>query len=238
MPTPHIAANPGDFADTVLLPGDPLRAEHIARTLLQDAVEVTRVRAMCGFTGTWRGRRVSVMGTGMGIPSASIYATELVREYGVRRLLRVGTCGAVRDDLQLGDIVLAQGACTDSGVNRSRFRGMDFAAIAGYGLLVPVANALRDNGLRAVIGNVFSSDLFYHPDPGLVDALDAMGVLGIEMEAAGLYGIAAEHRVEALAVCAVSDHLRRDEAWSSEQRRCGIDAMVRRVLDAVTVVAA
>lgn len=238
MPTPHIAANPGDFAETVLLPGDPLRAEHIARTLLQDAVEVTRVRAMCGFTGTWRGRRVSVMGTGMGIPSASIYATELVREYGVRRLLRIGTCGAIRDDLRLGDIVLAQGACTDSGVNRSRFRGMDFAAIADYGLLVPVANALRDNGLRAVIGNVFSSDLFYHPDPGLVDALDAMGVLGIEMEAAGLYGIAAEHRVEALAVCAVSDHLRRDEAWTSEQRRCGVDAMVRRVLDAVTVAAA
>lgn len=234
MPTPHIAARPGDFAETVLLPGDPLRAEHIARTLLQDAIEVTRVRAMCGFTGTWRGHRVSVMGTGMGIPSASIYTTELVREYGVRRLLRIGTCGAIADDLRLGDIVLAQAACTDSGVNRSRFRGMDFAAIAGYDLLVPVANAFRDNGLRVAIGNVFSADLFYHPDPALIDALHAMGVLGIEMEAAGIYGVAAAHRVEALAVCAVSDHLRRDEAWSSEQRQYGIDAMVRLVLDAAT----
>lgn len=235
MPTPHIAAQPGDFAETVLLPGDPLRAEHIARTLLQDAVEVTRVRAMCGFTGTWRGQRVSLMGTGMGIPSASIYATELVREYGVRRLLRIGTCGAIADDLKLGDIVLAQGACTDSGVNRSRFRGMDFAAIAGFGLLSTVAAAALATDQRVVVGNVFSADLFYHSDPALIDTLDAMGVLGIEMEAAGLYGIAAEHRVEALAVCAVSDHLRRDEAWSSGQRQYGIDAMVRLVLDAVTV---
>lgn len=236
MPTPHIAAQPGDFAETVLLPGDPLRAEHIARTLLTDAVEVTRVRAMSGFTGLWRGRRVSVMGTGMGIPSASIYATELVREYGVRRLLRIGTCGAVADELQLGDIVLAQGACTDSGVNRTRFRGMDFAAIAGYELLSRVDGAAYRAGLRTTIGNVFSSDLFYGPDPTLIDALAAMGVLGIEMEAAGLYGIAAAHRgVQALAVCAVSDHLRRDERWSAEQRQYGIDAMVRMVLDGVLV---
>ncbi|MBK9668630.1 MAG: purine-nucleoside phosphorylase [Thermomonas sp.] len=233
MPTPHISAAPGAFADTVLLPGDPLRAEHIARTLLDDAVEVTRVRAMAGFTGSWNGRPVSVMGTGMGIPSSSIYATKLVREYGVRRLLRIGTCGAVSESLRLGDIVLGQGACTDSGVNRSRFRGMDFAAIAGFDLLAAVAATARERRVPVAIGNLFSADLFYHPEPTLVDALDAMGVLGIEMEAAGLYGIAAEHRVQALAVCAVSDHLRSHASWSPQQRQCGVDDMVRLVLDAV-----
>lgn len=233
MPTPHISAAHGAFAQTVLLPGDPLRAEHIAKTLLDDAVEVTRVRGMAGYTGRWRGHPVSVMGTGMGIPSASIYATELVREYGVTRLLRIGTCGAVPAHLQLGDIVLAQGACTDSGVNRARFGGMDFAAIAGFDLLSMVAAKARERGVRVAVGNLFSADLFYHPDPALVDTLDAMGVLGIDMEAAGLYGIAAQYRVHALAVCAVSDQLRRGEHWPPTQRQYGIDAMVGLVLDAL-----
>ena len=166
-------------------------------------------------------------------PAAGTAATELVREYGVRRLLRIGTCGAVSESLRLGDIVLGQGACTDSGVNRSRFRGMDFAAIAGFDLLAAVAATARERRVPVAIGNLFSADLFYHPEPTLVDALDAMGVLGIEMEAAGLYGIAAEHRVQALAVCAVSDHLRSHASWSPQQRQCGVDDMVRLVLDAV-----
>lgn len=233
MATPHIAAKAGDFAETVLLPGDPLRALHIANTLLDDAVEVTRVRAMGGYTGTWRGRRVSVMGTGMGIPSSSIYATELVREYGVKRLIRIGTCGGVAPDLGLGDIVLAQGASTDSGVNRARFKGMDYAAIASYGLLSAVADEAKRQGVRVAIGNLFSADLFYGPDPTMVDTLAAMNILGIEMEAAGLYGLAAQYGAEALAVCAVSDHLRSHAQWSSEQRQIGVDAMVRLVLDAV-----
>ncbi|HRG16283.1 MAG TPA: purine-nucleoside phosphorylase [Pseudomonadota bacterium] len=235
MGTPHISATPGDFAETVLLPGDPLRAAHIANTILSDAVEVTRVRAMGGYTGTWRGHRVSVMGTGMGIPSASIYGTELVREYGVKRLIRIGTCGGVAPDLELGDIVLAQGASTDSGVNRSRFKGMDYAAIASYGLLSSVAEAAKRQGVRVAIGNVFSADLFYNPDPNLVDTLAAMNILGIEMEAAGLYGLAAQYGAEALAVCAVSDHLRSHAQWSPEQRQHGLDAMVRLVLDAVVL---
>lgn len=233
MSTPHIAAESGAFAPTVLLPGDPLRAEHIATTLLDDAVEVTRVRGMAGFTGRWRGQPVSVMGTGMGIPSASIYATELVREYGATRLVRIGTCGAVAAHLELGDIVLAQGACTDSGVNRTRFGGMDFAAIAGFDLLSAVAATARERGVRVAVGNLFSADLFYHPDPALVDTLDAMGVLGVDMEAAGLYGVAAQLRVQALAVCAVSDQLRLGEHWPATQRQFGIDAMVRLVLDAL-----
>ncbi len=233
MPTPHISAQPGDFAATVLLPGDPLRAAHIAEHILSDAVEVTRVRAMGGYTGTWRGRRVSVMGTGMGIPSASIYATELIREYGVQRLIRIGTCGGIADDLQLGDIVLAQGASTDSGVNRARFKGMDFAAIASFDLLSKVVDEARRANVRVRVGNIFSGDLFYSPDPGFVDTLSAMQILGIEMEAAGLYGIAAQYGAEALAVLAVSDHLRTHASWSSQQRQVGVDAMVRMTLDAV-----
>ena len=233
MGTPHISAKPGDFAETVLLPGDPLRALHIANTLLDDAVEVTRVRAMGGYTGTWRGRRVSVMGTGMGIPSSSIYATELVREYGVKRLVRIGTCGGVADSLQLGDIVLGIGACTDSGVNRARFKGMDYAAVASYGLLAAVANEAQRQNIAVQVGNLFSADLFYGPDPSMVDTLAAMNILGIEMEAAGLYGLAAQYGAEALAVCAVSDHLRTHQSWSPEQRQLGVDAMVRLVLDAV-----
>lgn len=233
MTTPHINAVAGAFADTVLLPGDPARARHIAMNLLQDAEQVTDVRNMLGFTGSWRGRRVSVMGTGMGIPSCSIYATELVREYGVRRLIRVGTCGATRADVQLGDMVVALGASTDSRVNRQRFGGHDLAALASFDLVRRVADAAQAAGIEVRIGNVFSTDLFYHPDPAIFDLLERHGVLGVEMEAAGLYGVAAELGVEALAVLAVSDHIRRKQAMPPEQRETGLDAMVRVVLDAI-----
>lgn len=235
MTTPHINAVAGAFADTVLLPGDPVRARHIAMNLLQDAVQVTDVRNMLGFTGSWRGHRISVMGSGMGIPSCSIYATELVREYGVRRLIRVGTCGATRADVQLGDVVVALGASTDSRVNRQRFGGHDLAALASFDLVRRVADAARAAGIEARIGNVFSTDLFYHPDPAIFDLLDRYGVLGVEMEAAGLYGVAAELGVEALAVLAVSDHIRRKQAMTPAQRETGLDAMLRVVLDAISV---
>jgi purine-nucleoside phosphorylase len=233
MSTPHISAVPGAFADTVLLPGDPARAKHVAETLLDDAVQVTAVRNMFGYTGTWKGRRVSVMGTGMGIPSCSIYATELVREYGVKRLVRVGTCGGVADALRLGDLVVALGAGTDSNANRLRFGGHDFAATADFGLLRAVVDAAAAAGVPLHVGNVFSTDLFYHPQADLVDLLARFGVLGIEMEAAGLYGVAAAHGVQALAVLAVSDHLRRGERMTPAQREAGLDAMFRLVLDAV-----
>lgn len=233
MSTPHIDAAAGAFADTVLLPGDPVRARHIATHLLQDAEQVSNVRDMPGFTGHWRGRRISVMGTGMGIPSCSLYATELVREYGVRRLVRVGTCGATGADVQLGDIVVALGASTDSRVNRLRFGGYDLAALTSFDLVRAIADAARRAGARTRIGNVFSTDLFHHPDPGLFDLLERHGVLGVEMEAAGLYGVAAALGVEAVAVLAVSDHIRRGEAMPPQQRATGLDAMLRIVLDGV-----
>ena len=234
MTTPHINAPAGAFADTVLLPGDPARARFIATHLLQDAEQVTDVRNMLGFTGSWHGQRVSVMGTGMGIPSCSIYATELVREYGVRRLVRVGTCGASATDVALGDIVVALGASTDSRVNRQRFGGHDLAALASFALVRAVADAAIRAGKPLRIGNVFSTDMFYHPDPALFDLLDRHGVLGVEMEAAGLYGVAAELGVEAVAVLTVSDHLRSKQAMPPAQRETGLEAMLRIVLDAVT----
>lgn len=234
MTTPHINAPAGAFAETVLLPGDPARARWIATELLEDAEQVTDVRNMLGFTGTWHGQRVSVMGSGMGIPSCSIYATELVREYGVRRLVRVGTCGTSASDVALGDIVVALGASTDSRVNRMRFGGHDLAALASYALVRAVDDAARAAGRPLRIGNVFSTDLFYHPDPALFDLLDRHGVLGVEMEAAGLYGVAAELGVEAIAVMTVSDQIRNKQAMPPAQRETGLEAMLRIVLDAVT----
>lgn len=233
MSTPHIDAEAGAFASTVLLPGDPLRARHIAERFFSDAVQVTSARNMFGYTGVYRGQRVSVMGTGMGIPSSSIYATELIRHYGVKCLVRVGTCGAVQDDLALGDLVLALSASTDSAVNRQRFAGMDFGAGASYPLLRAVADQAERVGVPVRVGNVFSADLFYSPRPDMADTLAAMGILAVEMEAAGLYGLAAEFGAEALAVLTVSDHLRHDAHMDVHQRQTGVDAMTELTLDAL-----
>lgn len=233
MATPHIAAEQNAFAPLCLLPGDPLRAEFIANNFLEDARCVTAVCNMYGFTGTYKGTAVSVMGTGMGIPSCSIYATELVRHYGVKQLVRVGSCGAIQPETKLHDIILAQGACTDSNVNRQRFRGFDFAAIADFNLLRKVANEAEQQKLNALVGNVFSADLFYQPDPSVIDTFKQYGILGVEMEAAGLYAVAAEHGVAALTVLTVSDHIERGEAMSAEERQTGFSRMVELTLDAL-----
>lgn len=236
MATPHINAEPGDFAPSVLLPGDPLRAEHIARTFLDDVRQVNDVRNMLGFTGTYDGLEVSVMGSGMGIPSSSIYATELVEDFGVEHLVRVGSCGAVQPDLALRDVVIAAGACTDSSVNRTRYGGMDFAAIADPQLLVAAIQAAQDVDLDVSVGNIHSADLFYTPDPEVFQTMRSMGVLAVEMEAAGLYGIAAEHGAKALTICTVSDHILREERTSSEERETTFDDMVRLALETVKLV--
>lgn len=238
MTTPHLSAEPGQFAEAVLLPGDPLRAKHIAETHLEDAEQVTAVRNALGFTGTYRGMAVSVLGAGMGIPSASIYATELVREYGVQRLVRVGSCGAVRDDVALRDVLLASGACTDSQVNRARYAGLDFAAIADFQLLRCAAEAAEERGIAVRVGNVHSADLFYDPREGLFETMERMGVLAVEMEAAGLYGVAAEHGVRALTVLTVSDHIKTGEQTSADERQRTFDDMVRVALDGLILDAA
>ncbi len=231
MATPHISAAPGDFADVVLMPGDPQRAERIATTFLSEPRLVTNVRNVCGYTGSYRGRPVSVMAHGMGIPSCSIYATELVREYGVKALMRVGSCGVLAPDLKLGDVILAMGAATDSKVNRVRFLGHDFAPLADYGLLERAVGAARRLGVAVRVGSVFSSDFFYTPQPEVFDAVERLGILGVEMETAGLYGVAAEHGVRALSLLGVSDHIRRHEHLSPDERRTSFEAMIRIALE-------
>lgn len=233
MPTPHNSAPDGAFAEAVLLPGDPLRAKHIAETLIDDAVEVTHVRNMLGFTGSYRGMPVSVMGTGMGVPSASIYITELIRSYSVKRLIRVGSCGGISEDVGLRDVVLAIGACTDSGVNRARFGGWDFAATADFGLLAAASAVASQSGQRVKIGNVHTSDSFYNPVADALAVWQRMNVLAVEMEAAGLYGIAAEEGVRALAAMTVSDHLITQTETTSEERESTFDEMVVLALDAL-----
>jgi len=234
MPTAHIGAEPGDLAELVLLPGDPLRARWIAERHLADAREVTAVRNALGYTGTYHGEPVSVLGTGMGVPSISIYATELAVDFGCRRLVRVGSCGAIVDGLGLHDIVAAIGAGTDSGVNRLRIGGHDFAAVADFGLLRAVVEQAESTGVALRVGSVFTSDLFYRPDDDLYPRLARHGVLAIEMEAAGLYGAAAATGVAALTLCTVSDHIPRGEHLSAAEREQGFDTMIRLALDALT----
>ncbi|KAA9002725.1 purine-nucleoside phosphorylase [Affinibrenneria salicis] len=233
MATPHINAEMGDFADVVLMPGDPLRAKYIADTYLQDVRQVNDVRGMLGFTGTWQGRKLSVMGHGMGIPSCSIYAKELITEFGVKKIIRVGSCGAVRSDVKLRDVVIGMGACTDSKVNRLRFKDHDFAAIADFDMVRHAAAAAKARGIAARVGNLFSADLFYTPDPQMFDVMEKYGILGVEMEAAGIYGVAAEFGAKALAICTVSDHIRTNEQTTSQERQTTFNEMIEIALDSI-----
>lgn len=235
MPTPHIEAQPGDYAEVVLMPGDPLRATYIAERFLADARPVNRVRNMAGFTGTYRGRPVSVQASGMGVPSIQIYATELARQYGVRRIVRVGSCGTVQDHVNLRDLVVALAAGTDSLVNRARFGGRDFPAVADWTLTRAVVEAAERAGATVHVGPVYTSDFFYEPEgSATMELLARYGILAVEMEAAGLYGVAAECGIAALTVATVSDHITRDEHLSVDERQSGFDTMISLVLDAVT----
>jgi purine-nucleoside phosphorylase len=226
-------AAPGDFAETVLMPGDPLRAQYIAETYLEDVRRVTDVRNMWGFTGTYKGAPVSVMAHGMGIPSVSIYCTELVTDYGVKRVIRVGSCGTSHPDVKLRDIIIAMGASTDSNCNRMRFGGYDYAAIATYDLVQKAVAAAEQSKVRYHVGNIFSADLFYTPDPDMFQTMAKYNVYGVEMEAAGIYAIAAEHDVEALAICTVSDDIVTGDALSSDERQTTFDEMILVALETV-----
>ncbi|MCW2486564.1 purine-nucleoside phosphorylase [Candidatus Symbiopectobacterium sp. NZEC127] len=233
MATPHINAEKGDFADVVLMPGDPLRAKYIAETFLENAREVNNVRGMLGYTGSYKGRAISVMGHGMGIPSCSIYTKELITEYDVKTIIRVGSCGAVREDVKLYDVVIGMGACTDSKVNRLRFKDHDFAAIADFELVRNAVDAAQDKGITVRVGNLFSADLFYTPDPQMFDVMEKYGILGVEMEAAGIYGVAAEFGAKALAICTVSDHIRTGEQTTSHERQTAFNDMITIALESV-----
>jgi len=234
MTAKHMNAAPGDFAETVLMPGDPLRAQYIADTYLDDARRVTDVRNMWGFTGEYKGQPVSVMAHGMGIPSVSIYCEELITGYGVKRVIRVGSCGTSHPDVKLRDIIIGMGASTDSGVNRMRFGGYDYAALATFDLVKKAVAAAEQQDARYHVGNIFSADLFYTPDPDMFETMAKYNVYGIEMEAAGIYPIAAEHDVEALAICTVSDDIPSGNALSVEDRQTTFDEMILVALETVS----
>jgi purine-nucleoside phosphorylase len=219
-------AAPGDFAETVLMPGDPLRAQYIAETYFDGAKRVTDVRNMWGFTGEYKGMRVSVMAHGMGIPSVSIYCTELIVDYGVKRVIRVGSCGTSHPKVKLRDIIIATGASTNSSVNRMRFSGYDLAALASYSLVHNAVEAAKERGVRYHVGNIYSEDLFYTPNDDIWDLMAKYDVLGVEMEAAGIFPIAAEHGAEALAICTVSDDIPNDKALSTDERQTSFDEMI------------
>ncbi|WP_010293279.1 purine-nucleoside phosphorylase [Clostridium senegalense] len=222
----HIMANEGDVAEIVLLPGDPLRAKFIADTYLEDAKCYNDVRGMYGYTGMYNGKRISVQGTGMGLPSLSIYANELINSYGVKKLIRVGSCGAINEDVKIRDIVLAMSASTNSGINRRRFQGMDYAPTANFELLNKAYKLGINKGLNIKVGNVLSSDLFYD-DTGMgIQKWIDYGTLAIEMETAELYTLAAKNKVKALSILTVSDHvLTGDETNPKERQETFTDMM-------------
>jgi purine-nucleoside phosphorylase len=233
MPTPHIEAQAGEFAETVLMPGDPLRAKFIAENFLDDAKCITQVRNMFGYTGTYKGKRVSVMGSGMGVPSISIYATELYKDYGVEKIIRIGSCGAVRDDIKIRDIIIGMAASTDSNVNRQRFHNVDFAACADFSLLKSVVDTAEKLGTQVHVGNIFTADLFYTPQPEMFATMEKYGILAVEMEAAGLYGVAAEYGKKALTVLTVSDHIKTGEQTTAAERETTFKDMMKLTLESV-----
>jgi len=235
MATKHMNAAPGDFAATVLMPGDPLRAQYIADTYLDSARRVNDVRNMWGFTGEYKGIPVSVMAHGMGIPSVSIYCTELMTEYDVKRVIRVGSCGTSHPDVKLRDVLIAMGASTDSNVNRMRFGGYDFAALATFSLVQNAVRAAQENKVRYHVGNVFSADLFYTPNPEMFETMAKYNILGVEMEAAGMFPIAAEHGAECLAICTVSDDILSGDALSALERQNTFDEMIVVALETVRI---
>jgi purine-nucleoside phosphorylase len=234
MATKHINAAPGDFAETVLMPGDPLRAQYIVDTYLDKVRRVTDVRNMWGFTGEYKGQPISVMAHGMGIPSVSIYCTELITDYKVKRVIRVGSCGTSHADVKLRDIIIAMGASTDSNCNRMRFGGYDLAALASFDLVQKAVVAAKNQGVRYHVGNIFSADLFYTPDPDMFEIMAKYNVYGIEMEAAGIFPIAAEHGAEALAICTVSDDIPSGAALTTDERATTFDEMILVALEAAT----
>jgi purine-nucleoside phosphorylase len=229
----HINAKEGQIAESILLPGDPLRAKFIAENFLQDVICYNEVRGMYGFTGTYKGKKVSVQGTGMGVPSISIYVNELIQSYGVKNLIRVGTCGSFQESVKVRDMVIGMAASTDSNVNKIRFNGRDFAPTASFKLLKKAYDIAVEKGIDPKVGNIFSSDTFYHDDPDAWKHWAKFGCLAVEMEAAGLYTLAAKYGVDALTILTVSDHLVTGELTTAEERQKTFTSMMEVALETI-----
>ena len=231
MATPHIGANKGDIAQTILLPGDPLRAKYIAETFLEDAVQYNNVRGMLGFTGTYKGKKISVQGTGMGVPSIGIYSHELISEFGVKNLIRVGTAGSYQKDVKVRNVVLAMSASTDSAINRLRFNGADYAPTANAEMLFKAYEIAKQKGFNVKAGNVFTSDTFYGDDPNAWKKWAKFGVLCVEMETAQLYTTAAKLGANALTILTISDSFITHEVTSAEERQTTFNDMIKVALE-------
>jgi purine-nucleoside phosphorylase len=229
----HIAANKGEIADVVLLPGDPLRAKFIAENFLEEIVCYNQVRNMFGYTGTYKGKRISVQGGGMGLGSNAIYINELVNEYGVHTIVRVGTCGGLIEDLKIGQVLLAMGANTDSSLNRIKFNGMDYAPTASFELLDRAYHKANELKIPVRVGGIFSTDSFYDDDPDRYKIWAEHGVIGVEMESTVVYTLAAKYGVKALSILSVSDNLVTGENASAEEREREVKEMTTLTLETV-----
>ena len=227
----HIAAKAGEIAESILLPGDPLRARFIAENFLENAKQYNEVRGILGYTGTYKGKRISVQGTGMGIPSISIYVNELFRDYGVKRAIRIGTAGAIQESLKLRDLVIAMTACTDSGANKVRFGGRDFAPSATFSLVKKAWESATEKGWQTYVGPVISSDMFYTEDPEEWKLWSKFGVLAVEMETSELYTLAAKYGRECLALLTISDHIITHDVTSQEERQTTFTRMMEVALE-------
>ncbi|PQJ72130.1 MULTISPECIES: purine-nucleoside phosphorylase [Polaribacter] len=227
----HIAAKKGEIAETVLLPGDPMRAKWIADTFLKDSIQYNDVRGMLGFTGTYKGKRISVQGTGMGIPSTLIYATELITEYGVKNLIRVGSAGSYQKEVKIRDIVLAMAASTNSGLNTIRFNGADYAPTASFKLFQKAVEIAKEKNIVVKAGGILSSDEFYADEFDSYKKWADYGVLCVEMETSGLYTVAAKHNVNALSILTISDSLVTKERTTAEEREQTFKEMIEIALE-------
>jgi len=229
--TPHINSKKNDFSDTVLMPGDPLRVKYITEKYLKNYIQVNNTRLMLAYTGFYKDRKISIMSHGIGIPSASLYTRELITEFNVKKIIRIGTCGAVRDDIKLRDIVISMGASTDSKVNRIRFNNHDFAAIADFDMIYNVVLVSKKMNIKVAIGNFFTTDSFYNDDDKMLSILKKYNIIGVDMETAGIYSVASELKVQALSICTVSDHILKKEHLLSKERESSFNDMIELALE-------
>ncbi|GAB4117016.1 MAG: purine-nucleoside phosphorylase [Candidatus Caldatribacteriota bacterium] len=229
----HIGAEEGQIASTVLLPGDPLRAKYVADNFLKDSICYNQVRGMYGYTGIYQGKKVSVQGTGMGIPSISIYAYELINQYQVKNLIRIGSCGAMQPEIKIRDVILAMSASSDSNINRIRFKGLDYAPTANFQLLKKAHEVASKKGLSVKVGSILTTDSFYQEDPEAWKHWANYGILAVEMETAALYTLAAKFKVKALSILTVSDSLVTKEVTTAQEREKTFHQMIELALELI-----
>ncbi|WMY97410.1 MAG: purine-nucleoside phosphorylase [Arsenophonus sp.] len=237
MFTPHINAKKNDFSDIMIMSGDPLRALYIAKNFLKNSYQVNNIRGMLGFTGIYKNRKVSVMGHGIGIPSCLIYIKELIDFFGIKIILRLGSCGAINKKIKLRDIIIAMGACTDSKINRQNFLDNDFSAIADYELMKNAIIVAKKNKINFHVGNVFTTDIFYRENIKFYEKIEKFGILAIEMETSGIYSISAQYKnVQSLSICTVSDHIKTGECINALDRENSFNTMIKIGLESILLI--